>query len=277
MNYRLNKPNAHYTISSLCFGTKYAPIMSHWLTNTITKSPHADVIVYPIDNQLPFPPDEVYWSLDPLPGFRWTPKGEAFWDILRLDNNLKLLNGRGHPVVHCDLDMIVVQDLEPILQWGETEKFDMVFSRETWGDPLPICSGLYILYPSSYSFCKTLRSMMKHKTYGTYSDQNTLRGYILNHPHSIHQTSCTLNGTIYPNNTVITIDTIVICILDMDILTRDPMKTKTQFANHINVDNVGGIYTFIRYFYERLEDLPLTCRCGKRHLGNTDICLHRKN
>jgi hypothetical protein len=115
--------------------------------------------------------------------------------------------------------------------------------------------------------------MMKQKKYGTYSDQNTLRSYILEQPHKIRPIVSTIDGITY-SHSLIHVDNIKIVILDMELITRDPMTTKTQFANHVNVDNVGGVQTFIRFFYERIEDLPLTCRCGKRHLGNTEICTH---
>ena len=55
---------------------------------------------------------------------------------------------------------------------------------------------------------------------------------------------------------------------------RDPIINDGQFANHINIDNVGGVQNFIKYFYEDLETLPLTCRCGKKHLGDNSICKH---
>jgi len=50
--------------------------------------------------------------------------------------------------------------------------------------------------------------------------------------------------------------------------------------NIINIDNVGGPINFLKYYDEDLEKLPLTCRCGKTHLGDNNICQHidlRKN
>ena len=260
MNYHLVNPHSKYTISSQCFGTKYSPIFGHWVNNTRKKCPTSEIYVPPMPSSLPFPP------------------GEAFWDIVRLESNIGLLQKEKRPIVHCDLDVIVVYDLEPMVEYCKRERYDMVFSRETWGDPLPFCSGFYILNAislASVSFFENLLQMMKQKQYNTYSDQNTLRSFLLETPHTRQRVSCRLNGVDYIN-TVITIDNIRICILDMDIVTLDPMATKTQFANHINVDNVGGTSTFIRFFYESIEDLPLTCRCGKRHLGNTDVCIHQR-
>lgn len=70
------------------------------------------------------------------------------------------------------------------------------------------------------------------------------------------------------------LDNIKICVLDFNIVTRDPIINNGQFANHINIDNVGGVFSYLRYFNEVLETLPLTCRCGKKHLGDNNICKH---
>jgi hypothetical protein len=271
------KTKAKYIISSLCFGDKYLPILDHWMKNTIEKCPSADIIIPAISLPLPFPPDEVQYF--PQNKFRWNAKGEAFWDVLRLENNIEYLIKYRKPVVHCDLDMIIVKNLDSLIEWGKRERFDIIFSRETWGDPLPICSGLYILYPSSQVFCKEIwLTMMKLKKYGTYSDQNTLRFHALDCEAIVTNVSSMLDGIEY-KNTIVSLDNMRICILDMEIITRDPMGTKTQYANHVNVDNVGGVNTFLRFFNEKIENLPLTCRCGKSHLGNTEICQHfrRKN
>jgi hypothetical protein len=55
---------------------------------------------------------------------------------------------------------------------------------------------------------------------------------------------------------------------------RDPLFDIGQYANHINIDNVGGTASFLKYYNQPLEELPLTCRCGKRHLGDTSVCPH---
>jgi hypothetical protein len=38
-----------------------------------------------------------------------------------------------------------------------------------------------------------------------------------------------------------------------NIITRDPLFNDGQFANHINIDNVGGSYNFLQYFDNDLE------------------------
>jgi hypothetical protein len=97
--------------------------------------------------------------------------------------------------------------------------------------------------------------------------------YIVNNKYQIKEEECLLNNIKYKNK-IIEIDNITICVLDFDIITRDPIINKQQFGNHINIDNVGGVNNFIKYFYEPLESLPLTCRCGKTHLGDNNICNH---
>jgi hypothetical protein len=104
---------------------------------------------------------------------------------------------------------------------------------------------------------------MIQEKYESYSDQNTLMNYILNNTHVIEE-EC------------VSIDNIKICVLDFNLVTRDPIINNGQFANHINVDNIGGSENFIKYFYNNLEDLPLTCRCGKSWLGDTSECAHIK-
>lgn len=83
-----------------------------------------------------------------------------------------------------------------------------------------------------------------------------------------------INNKTYINK-IITIGETKICVLDFQLITRDPTRNNGQFANHINIDNVGGVQPFIRYFYNDLETLPLTCRCGKTHLGNYETCIHK--
>ena len=261
-----------YTITTLCFGKKYTPIIDHWFRRTTEKCPTANVHIYGLPDSLPFPEDEVLWNGGWNGGWNrgWTRKGEAFWDVLRLENNLALLNELHHPVIHCDLDIIIEKNIAPIVEWGKQLDVDLIFSRETWGDPFPLCSGFYVLYPRSLNFSKKWLDMMKKKQYGTYSDQTTLRSYLMGQPYQIQDKY---------GYKLITVDDIKICILDMSMITRDPILQENQYANHINVDNVGGTDQFIRFFYEKMEDLPLTCRCGKSHLPaspSTIPCKHTK-
>ena len=255
-------------ITSICFGKKYEPILPHWIKRISTIHPNASIIIHRMPEVLSFPSNEVRRIYDYNTNtsmIRWSHEGEAFWDVVRLEKNLELLEQSGQPIIHCDLDIIVEKDLTPLIELGN----DMVISRETWGDPLPFCSGFYILFPSGLALFRTILAQMKEKRYGTYGDQHTLREYILRENPTI--SSIYVDGF---HHTIVSTNTIRICILDMNAIQRDPIRQERQFANHINVDNVGGSPTFIRFFYEPMKQLPKTCRCGKTHLGNREKCIH---
>lgn len=280
MNYLFGngkKQTPEYLITSQCFGNKYIPIVPHWIKNTTEKCKTARIHIPEIPAILPFDTREVRRvnPSNPHTNITWSKQGEAFWDVLRLENNIEMLKSTRLPIMHCDLDVIVVKDLQPIVDFGKKENVDIVLSRETWGSPIDICSGLYILFPNNHavSFFENWLNMMKIKKYNTYSDQNTLRSYIIENGYTIQDRFYIMKSKNY-NHTMIVCNNIRICILDMELITRDPIKIRKQYANHINVDNVGGTNTFIRYFYEPMERLPLTCRCGKSHLGNNEICQH---
>jgi hypothetical protein len=97
--------------------------------------------------------------------------------------------------------------------------------------------------------------------------------YFVKNPHTLTEETIELEGIIYKNQ-VIAMEEIKICVLDFNIVIRDPISTNGQFANHINIDNVGGTANFLKYFDHPIEKLPLTCRCGKAHLGDNSVCQH---
>jgi hypothetical protein len=106
-----------------------------------------------------------------------------------------------------------------------------------------------------------------------YSDQVNIMNYIVNSNYNVHDEEIVLDNVKYINK-IIEIDNIKICVLDFDIIVRDPIINNGQFGNHINIDNVGGTSNFLKYFDNDLEKLPLTCRCGKKHLGDNNQCKH---
>jgi len=185
-------------------------------------------------------------------------------------------------VIHIDLDIIIEKDIQQLIDLP----YDIIISKEIGGPKayppecsskigFGVCSGFYILHPSSISFMSNILNFMKTYKFNNYSDQVNLMNYITNdESKKITEEKIILDGREYTNK-IIEIDNIKICVLDFNIVTRDPIYNNGQFANHINVDNVGGTNNFIRYFYEDLEKLPLTCRCGK--LGDTNICSHIRN
>ena len=160
---------------------------------------------------------------------------------------------------------------------------DLIISKEIGNDEafpkeysnilgFGICSGFYIIKPSATIFMSKMYDLMKTNK-ETYSDQVNLMKYIVNNEHTIYYEDAILDNIKY-TNIIINIDNIKICVLDFNIIIRDPIFNIGQFGNHINIDNVGGTQNFLQYFDNNLESLPLTCRCGKSHLGDNNICNH---
>lgn len=251
-----------YIITSFCCGQKYLPIREKWLQRIKKTCKHAkDIRLY----------DKIYVSLENKYGW---------WDVLRLNNILLLSSETNIPVVQVDMDIIMEKDIQPLVDLC----YDFIISTEIGGNKayptecssvlgFGVCSGFYILKPSAASFFKRMLHLMYEQIYGSYSDQVNLMHYIMNNKHEIREETCVFDGTTYTNK-IISIDGIKICVLDFELVIRDPVFSKGQFANHINIDNVGGTMQFLRYFDEPLESLPLSCRCGKKHLGNSEICIH---
>ena len=255
-----------YIISTICFGTKYEPIRTHWLNRVNNKCIKAKKI-HICDNtnvkHTDIPPQEYAW-----------------WDVVRLNNNILLCTQEDKPIVHVDMDIIIENDLEEIVNLP----YDFIISTEIGGNQsfpkecseklgFGVCSGFYVIKNEALKFMEKMLNNMKNKTYNSLSDQVNIMNYIVNNNYEIKEEACILNGIEFKNK-IIKIDNIKICVLDFEIITRDPIVVKHQFGNHINVDNVGGVDNFIKYFYESLESLPLTCRCGKTHLGDNSICKH---
>ena len=108
----------------------------------------------------------------------------------------------------------------------------------------------------------------------SYSDQVAMMEIFTTSQNNICNKNIMLDNKEY-TNIIIDIGSIRICVLDFDIVIRDPIKNNGQFANHINIDNVGGTDMFIKYFYNDFKNLPITCRCGKTWLGdNNNVCQH---
>lgn len=252
-----------FTIISFCYGNKYEYIKPHWINrlNNINDSYNLEII------------SDASQSLD--------KSKYAWWDIVRMHKCIELLN-TNITVAHIDMDIILLKDITPLVSLN----YDFIISTEISGNKafpkncsekigFGVCSGFYIAKPSSLNFLNKIYTKMNEETYDSYSDQVTLMNYILNTPHIIEEQSITFDNKEYTNK-IILIDNIKICVLDFNLVIRDPIVNNGQFANHINVDNIDGSENFIKYFYNNLEDLPLTCRCGKSWLGDTSECSHIK-
>jgi hypothetical protein len=258
-----------YHITTFCYGTKYEPILLKWLSTIKNTCKNSTITVFNTCNiQLPF-------------GFQY-----AWWDMVRLHNNLNILIRSNQPVVHIDMDLIIKKDIDPIIHLN----YDLIFSKEIGENKafpqecsnilgFGICSGFYVIKPRAFTFMKQIYQFMNSHTFNSYSDQVNIMNYIIHNKYTIKEEDVILDGVRYTNK-IIEINNIKICVLDFNIIIRDPILNINQFGNHINIDNVGGTQNFLKYFDEDLEHLPLTCRCGKTHLGDNTICKHidlRKN
>ena len=257
-----------YYITTFCYGAKYEPVRDKWSNRIMNKCKNSDVIIFndiSILNNTLFEPN--------FPGYIWA---------IRLKHNLNLLSMTNKPIVMCDLDVIIEKDIQPIVELP----FDIIISTEIGGNNaypkecseklgFGACCGFMILKKSSLNFVYNIFKNMESKKYKTYNDQINFMKYIVDGKYNISEKDIILDNKKYTNK-IIHIDNIKICVLDFDIITRDPIITNGQFGNHINIDNVGGVFSYLRYFNEVLETLPLTCRCGKKHLGDNNECKHLK-
>lgn len=195
----------------------------------------------------------------------------AWWDVVRLNGILEEFNNNKQDtptILQIDLDVIVEKDLTPLTELP----YDVIFSKEIGGDKsyppecssvlgFGLCTGFFIMKPTGVDFMSNILAQMIKKQYGTHSDQVTIMKHIVNTNHTINFERCVIAQHEY-ENAIISIDGIKICVLDFELIVRDPVKTSNQFANHINMDNVGGPTNLIKYFYEKLENLPSTVRRG---------------
>jgi hypothetical protein len=258
-----------YCITTFCYGEKYTPIAEKWLERITNKCKNINCSIFSkINIKLNY-------------GFKY-----AWWDVIRLYNNLSIVSKTNKPVVHIDVDLIIEKDIKPLIDLP----YDLIISKEIGEDEaypkecskilgFGVCSGFYIIKPSAQNFMIKLYDIMSNNSVN-YSDQVNLMNYIVNNNYIIKDEEIKLDNVKYINK-IIEIDDIKICVLDFNIIIRDPVSNIGQFGNHINIDNVGGTNNFLKYFDNNLENLPLTCRCGKKHLGdNTTFCKHielRKN
>ena len=257
-----------YFITTFCYGNKYEPILPKWTERITNKCKNSKYFIFNKNNiQLKY-------------GFKY-----AWWDLVRLHNNLDILSRFNKPVVHIDIDLIIEKDIKPLLDLP----YDFIISTEIGGDEsypkecskilgFGVCSGFYIIKSTAYDFMKKIFNLMINNE-NNYSDQVNIMNYIVKNNYKITEEEMVFDTIKYINK-IIEIDNIKICVLDFNIIIRDPIFNINQFGNHINIDNVGGTQNFLKYFDNNLEELPLTCRCGKKHLGDNNICKHielRKN
>jgi hypothetical protein len=252
-----------YFITTFCYGEKYQPIAEKWFERITNKCKNMNCFIF----------DSFNVKLNH--GLKY-----AWWDVIRLSNNLSIIRKTNKPVVHIDVDLIIEKDIKPLIDLP----YDLIISKEIGEDEaypkecskilgFGVCSGFYIIKPSAQNFMTKLYDIMSNNSVN-YSDQVNLMNYIVNSNYNIKDEEIMLDNVKYINK-IIEIDDIKICVLDFNIIIRDPIFNIGQFGNHINIDNVGGTTNFLKYFDNNLENLPLTCRCGKKHLGDNSIfCQH---
>jgi hypothetical protein len=252
-----------YYTTTFCYGAKYTPILPFFLERIKEKCKNSVIKIHDKCNiKLKY-------------GFNY-----AWWDVVRLHNNIELLMKTDKPVVHIDIDLIIEKDIEPLVNLN----YDIIISKEIGKDEafpkecskilgFGVCSGFYVIKKSALAFLIKIYNFMSNQTYQSYSDQVNLMNYIVQNKYTVRDEELILDGITYVNK-IIEIDNIKICVLDFNIIIRDPILNNGQFGNHINIDNVDGMTNFLNYYKEDLEKLPLTCRCGKTHLGDNKICEH---
>ena len=251
-----------YFITTFCYGNKYEPIIQKWIDRIKNKCKNNTVFIF---NEL---------NINLKYGIKY-----AWWDLIRLHNNLDILLRSNKIVVHIDIDLIIEKDIKPLIELP----YDFIISTEIGGDQaypkecskilgFGVCSGFYILKPTSYDFMKKIFNSMFNNE-NNYSDQVNIMNYIVKNDYKITEAEIVFDNVKYINK-IIEIDNIKICVLDFNIIIRDPIFNINQFGNHINIDNVGGTQNFLKYFDNNLEEMPLTCRCGKKNLGDNNICKH---
>ena len=257
-----------YYVTTFCSGDTYTPIVEKWIERIKQKCVNSITEIF------------TSCSIHLNYGLSY-----AWWDVVRLHNNINLLKDHQKPVVHIDLDIIIEKDIEPIVELP----YDIIISTEIGKDEaypkecskilgFGVCSGFYVIKPTALKFMTNIYNLMINQHYNNYSDQVTLMNYIVNNEYTISYEEIEFDSSsrvkVRYMNTIIHIDQIKICVLDFNIIIRDPINSDNQFGNHINIGNVGGTQQFLRYFDEPLESLPLTCRCGKIHLGDSSVCKH---
>lgn len=243
--------NNSYFVTSFSFGSKYKEIQGHWETRIREKCKNAIPIIFRNVNGKVL--------LDPI---------EAWWDVVRTKNILGIVMQERRSVVQCDLDVIIEKDIQPIIDL----EYDFIISKEHFGEKaypeecssklgFGVCTGFYIVKPRGFDFLASLLSSMIKRKYGVYSDQVTLMNHIVNSDYKLSYDSIEIDGTKY-TNTIVEIDGFKICVLDFELVRRDPLERKDQFASHINVDSIGGTKQLVRYYYEDYKTLPLSCGCS---------------
>lgn len=254
-----------FNISTICFGYQYNTVRNEWEKRIREKCKLKNLFIWKEDEQ--YEKDKLNIN-----------KEYGFWDVVRLKKNLECISKDKIPIVQIDMDIILEKDIEPIINLP----YDFIISTEIGGNQsfpkecsqilgFGVCSGFYIIKETSIEFMEIILNNMINKKYGSLSDQVNIMNYVTQtHNKKVYDEKVKLGETEFTNK-IIEIDGIKICVLDFNIIIRDPIFTRNQFGNHINIGNIGGPSNYIKHFYSKLEDLPLTCPCN-----NKNNCIHNQ-
>lgn len=133
-----------------------------------------------------------------------------------------------------------------------------------------VCSGFYVAKPSALKYIQDILSRMLEMRYGNYSDQVTMMNSFVDNGFLTGTSLVNLDGIAYTNRLVET-ESIKICVLDFEIIRRNPVSDQGHYGMHINIDSVSDSNEFIKYFYEDFQSLPSTCRCRMNNVN----CVHK--
>lgn len=244
-----------YNIITFCNSPKFELILPHWTNRIKSKCTDFKISVLKITD-------------DFVSKINLNYSIYAWWDAIRMTKVVELLE-KNETVVHCDLDIIIQKDIKPLIdidcdfiisqEIGENKAFpENCSSKLGFG----VCTGFYIAKPTALPFLKDILNNMKNIKYdNTYSDQVTIMNTIVENYFIITTENLLLDNINYTNH-IIQTEKIKICVLDFEIIRRDPISDNNHYGMHINIDNVGGTNNFLKYFYEKFNSLPKTCRCA---------------
>jgi hypothetical protein len=251
---KYNNNSISYIVTTLCIGKKFEKIRPHWEKRVNQMTTNSLIKIF--DNSNINKKDDAFKNIN--------YEKYAWWDILRLKNNIVLVEQYNKPVIHCDLDLILEKNITEIVNLP----YEFIISQEHYGnEAMPIncssilgfgvCTGFYIIKPSSLPFIKQIFNMMKNEYYDSYSDQITISNYIRENIEKTYKETIYLNNMIFENNIIkFKNSDIKICVLDFNLITRDPKVSGNQYGNHINITNAGSVENFIKFFYNKVENLP---------------------
>ena len=252
-----NNDKGRYIISTLCIGQKYIPILKHWRENLKKKCKDFEIKIITEKE---------------------TSGIHIWYDRLLFNYNLLLEYNKD--IIMCDLDCIIRNDIKPLLEI----EGDIIVSKEIGGKKaypqeyssnlgFGVCCGFMILKKNSE---KIINNILENNDKSNFDDQVNLMKYLVNCKNKeIYEKDFFIEEKKYKNIIIeLKDEKIKIVVLDFELVIRDPINSGLQFADHINIDNVRGAQNFINYFYKDLEVLPLTCRCGRKDLGDFNICTH---